>query len=263
MEMNLDSKQNGQVKYYALLIIIGLLLIVLGFFADPESIISISYINELSKIMGTVILGIGVTGTVKSISEKRFSIDMMKLLENKLDQNNKYIDGILETHLSTSQHNLIIPDHFRRTIWFYHQTSVKINGQKKVVWASKKYDFSNCNLKRKLISQHEVKDPRSGSSPYLYSAELVLKRNRLVISTKNHSDESEASGIYIFDVPVLSARSFGFLIHMDWTGGSGLSKAMLCFDETLSKSNGGKLNDEQLSTIWDTEIGSKYRISIN
>lgn len=262
---NRDTEELGSIKsggfgFQLLLSTLGAVLVIAGYVIPSDHLLHELYIDEIFKILGTLLVGLGFTGFYEVATMNRADRNLRQLLASHLESYPRVTRQLFLDHIESSDSNLEVPDKYRTTLYLYHQTGAKIEGEEGTIWVKERYDFSRELTKRLIFTRSEMKDPRPGMPSQIYAVQLILQRGKILISMINETDSSEPVCLHILDIPVLSELSFGISHHMDWQGNGRLSRAIFCFVDPELDVNS---DTAKLDELWERGSAAKYRVTLD
>lgn len=249
----------GSFAFQLLLSVLGAVLIISGYVIPEDHVLHELYLDEIFKILGTLLVGLGFTGYYEVSTMSRADKNLRLMLADHLEAYPRVTRQLFLDHIESSDSHLEVPEKYRTTLYLYHQTGANIDGETATIWVKERYDFSRELTKRTIFTRSEMGDPRPGMQSQTYAVQLIMQRGKIIISMINETDTSEPVCLHILDIPVLSEMAFGLSHLMDWQGKGRVTRAIFCFsDPDIDPLNdAGKLDD-----LWEQGNAGKYRITL-
>lgn len=256
----LSDVQAGNFGFQLLLSALGAVLVVAGYVIPSGHILHELFVDEIAKILGTLLIGLGFTGFYEVATMNKADRNLRRMLASHLEQYPSITRQLFLDHIESSDSNLVVPDKYRTTLYLYHQSGAEIDGEEGTIWVKERYDFSRELTKRLIFTRSEMKDPRPGFAPQIYAVQLLLQRGKIIISMINETDTSEPVCLHILDIPVLSEMSYGITHHMDWMGKGRISRAIFSFIDPQLDVN---IDADKLDSLWERGGPAKYKITLD
>lgn len=259
----LSNRHKSSVAIYILLLALGGVLVAFGFYVPADSPLSELALDEMFKIVGTLILGLGFGGIVSIASDERFSEDVLHILQTHSDGQLSALGQLFEDYLGAGGYDEPIPDRYRKPLTLYHQTGTDDRGSERF-WVCRTFNFSGSQLKKKLTTETSHADPRPGFPVQKYAVEMTVKRGKIVLMETNLTDPGEVASVTVFNKPLLQSHAFGTHNHVDWTGRQRISRAILTSEQLEIDWQNQELADEALNALWEgSEQGKAIVTAVN